>query len=628
MIPVSPERQPEEASGTHFRRWLRDDTQRFMGRIAAFQYVVAGIFLFLLMGFWGLQVREHQLNTQLAERNRIKTVPMPAPRGKILDRDGRVIVDNHSSFSVMLTQEELRLEHLPQIAQGLGLDLEWLQARVAQYKKGAKYVPIAIKSELTPGDLAFVESHRDPDTFPEMEIVETQQRLYPQFGAGAHVLGYVGEVSESELNTLQFAKFRQGDTIGKYGLERQYNDWLTGIDGQRRVVVDSRGNEREVLDNQPAEPGKNMQLTLDWDLQAVAELSMEGRRGAVVAIDPRSGEVLAMVSKPGFDPNAFAGKLTNTEWNVIANDPFTPMLNRAIQGTYAPGSTFKPLVAIAGLETGEITDSTSAFCSGVQNWYGRPFHCHSRHGGVELHKGIVASCDIFFYAAGDRIGIDRMAQYAEVAGLGHKTGIDLPGEAEGLMPSTKWKLRTQRERWYPGETMSVSIGQGAVEVSPLQLAVSIGGMAVGAKWYQPHLIREAAARQPVRSGDWSPASIEKVVSGMYGVVNEPGGTGASARIEGVTVSGKTGSAQRISNELVAANSELAREMQDNGLFVGFAPRDNPEIVVVAIVESGLHGGSTSAPIAREVMKMYFDKQTRSARKSPIETAFFRQPFVR
>ena len=624
MIPVSPERQPEESSGTHFRRWLRDDTQSFLGRIAAFQYVIAGVFLFLLIGFWGLQVSDHEVNSEMAERNRIKTVPMPAPRGKILDRDGRVIVDNHSSFTVMLTQEDLKLEHLPSIAQGLGLDLDDLKARVARFAKGAKYRPIPIKSELTPGDLAFVESHRDPDTFPEMEIIETQKRLYPQFGQAAHVLGYVGEVSEAELNSLQFAKYSQGNTIGKYGLERQYNDWLTGVDGQRRVVVDSLGREREVLDNQEAEPGKNLQLTIDLDLQAVAELGMEAKRGAFVALDPRNGEVLAMVSRPGFDPNAFAGRLSASDWNVLATDPNTPMLNRAIQGTYAPGSTFKPLVAIAGLETGELNDSTRAFCNGVANWYGRPFHCHMRHGQVDLHAGIVESCDVFFYAAGDKIGIDRIAQYAEVAGLGHKTGIDLPGEAEGLMPNSKWKLRTQRERWYPGETMSVAIGQGAVEVSPLQLAVAMGGMAIGAKWYTPHLIREAAPRQPARSGDWSQVSIQTVVSGMYGVVNEDGGTGAGARIPGITVSGKTGSSQRISNELVRANSALAREMADNGLFVAFAPRDNPEIVVVVLVEAGLHG-SNSAPIARDVIKAYFDKQTRSAVKNPMETAFFRRP---
>ena len=624
MIPVSPERQPEESSGTYVRRWLRDDTQSFLGRIAAFQYIIAAVFLFLILGFWGLQVRDHEVNSELAERNRIKTVPMPAPRGKILDRDGRVIVDNHSSFTVMLTQEDLDLDHLPQIAQGLGLDLDELKARVARFSKGAKYRPIPIKSELTPGDLAFVEAHRDPDSFPEMEIIETQKRLYPQFGQAAHVLGYVGEVSEAELNSIQFAKYSQGNTIGKYGLERQYNDWLTGIDGQRRVVVDSVGREREVLDNQEAEPGKNLQLTLDWDLQAIAELSMEGKRGAVVAIDPRNGEVLAMVSRPGFDPNAFAGKLRATDWNVIATDPNTPMLNRAIQGTYAPGSTFKPLVAIAGLETGELTESTSAFCNGAANWYGRAFHCHMRHGQVNLHSGLVESCDVFFYAAGDKINIDRMAQYAEVAGLGHKTGIDLPGESEGLMPNSKWKLRTQRERWYPGETMSVAIGQGAVEVSPLQLAVAMGGMAMGAHWYQPHLIRTAAKSEP-RSADWNPLSIQTVVSAMYGVVNEDGGTGGSARIPGVTVSGKTGSAQRVSNDTFHANSAGVKGLEDNGVFVGFAPRDNPEIVVVALVEAGLHGGTASAPIARDVMKAYFDKQTRSAVKNPVETAFFRHP---
>jgi penicillin-binding protein 2 len=442
--------------------------------------------------------------------------------------------------------------------------------------------------------------------------------LYPRDGLAAHILGYVSQVSETELNTAEFAKYSQGDTVGKFGLERQYNDVLTGVDGQRRVVVDVVGREREVLESKEAIPGQNLQLTIDLDLQAAAEIALDGRRGAAVALDPRTGEVLAMVSRPAFDPNVF-GRLRKADWDAVLNNPYNPMLNRAIQGRYAPGSTFKPIVAIAGLETGTITESDTVNCGKVVNWYGRPFHCHSTHGTVGLHTSLVQSCDIYYYSLGNKLGIDTIAQYAQLSGLGEKTGIDLPGESEGLMPNSKWKLRTQRERWYPGETISVAIGQGAVEVTPLQLAASIGGLSVGGKWFQPHLVKLAAAPEPQRVGKWDPLNVAKVVSGMYGVVNE-GGTGTAAAIPGVTVSGKTGSAQRISNELVKKNAALAKEMQDNGWFVGFAPRDNPEIVVAVLVEAGLHGGLASAPISRDIMKAYFDKKLHSANPKPQDLA--------
>ena len=622
---IEPEHPKEEGAATSYTgslsgRLFRDDTRFALGRITAFQYAIVTVFVFLVIGFWILQVHNHEANSELAERNRIKTVPVPAPRGKILDRDGRVIVDNHSSFTVMLSQETLKQEHLPAIAQALNLDLTELQASVAKFARGPKYVPIPIKTELTAADLAFVESHRDPNTFPELEVLETQKRLYPRDGLAAHVLGYVGQVSETELNSAEFAKYSQGDMVGKFGLERQYNDQLTGIDGQRRVVVDVTGREREVLESQEAKPGKNLQLTIDLDLQAAAEYAMDGRRGAVVALDPRTGDVLAMVSRPAFDPNVF-GRLRQADWNDVINNPDKPMLNRAIQGTYAPGSTFKPIVAMAGLETGMLSESETVNCTGVANWYGRPFHCSERrgHGTISLRSAIIHSCDVYFYKAGDTIGIDNIAQYAQVSGLGEKTGIDLPGEAEGLIPSTKWKLRTQRERWYPGETISVSIGQGAVEVTPLQLALSIGGLSVGGTWFQPHLVKLAATPEPKHKGNWNPMNVAAVVSGMYGVVNE-GGTGTAAAIPGITVSGKTGSAQRVSNDLVKSNRALADTMQDNGWFVGFAPRDNPEIVVVALVEAGIHGGLNAAPITRDVLKAYFDKKTVSARPNPADIA--------
>ncbi len=601
---------------------FHDDTRFALGRIAVFQYLVTCIFLFLIAGFWVLQVRDHEVNNELADRNRIKTVPLLAPRGKLLDRDGRVIVDNHSAFTLLLTRENLNPDHLPYIAAGLHLDPDELRARLKRFESRPKYVPIAIKQELTPADLAFVDSHRDADTFPEMELIQDQQRLYPQGGLAAHVIGYVGEVSEDELNTSEFAKYSQGEMVGKFGLERQYNDLLTGVDGQRRVVVDSVGRERQVLDDKEATPGNNLQLTLDLDLQAVAELSMENRRGAVVALDPRNGEVLAMVSRPAFDPNAFTTRIRTEDWKELTSDPNNPLMNRAIQAQFAPGSTFKPIVSIAALETGTIEDNFSVHCGGGATFYGHFFRCDEKHGTLNLHNAIVHSCDTYFYTVGNKLGIDKMAEYAQMAGFGKKTGIDLPNEAEGLMPSSRWKLRTQREKWYAGETISVAIGQGAVTVTPIQLATAIGGLAMGGAWYRPHLVKDKADEEPVRRANWDPVNIAKVVSGMYGVVNE-GGTGASAQVKGLEICGKTGTAQRMSLTLAKSGKIAAQEAKENGWFVGFAPRENPEIVVVALFESSGHGYS-AAPIVRDVIKAYFDKKARLAHSQP-QLVLFERP---
>jgi penicillin-binding protein 2 len=591
--------------------FLRDDTNFAAGKIAFFQYLVVGVFLYLIAGFWQLQVQDQDFYMEAAERNRIKALPVLAPRGKILDRDGRVIVDNHSSFSVLLSRENLKEEHLPAVAQGLNLNYGELVARLRRFRSRPRYEPIIIKEELSPGEIAFVESHRDPETIPEMELIHAQRRLYPRDGAAAHVIGYVGEVSETELNTTEFAKCKQGDLVGKAGIERQYNEILMGVDGQRQVMVDNRGRERQLVGMKEAVPGKSVQLTIDLDLQVVADLTMENRRGAVVALNPRNGEVLAMVSRPAFDPNKFAARIRSTDWLELTNNPENPLLNRAIQAQLAPGSTFKPIMALAGLDSGTVEESTAFHCTGGAVFYDRYFKCHLKggHGTVNIHKGLVQSCDVYFYNLGNRLGIDRIAQYAEQAGLGEKTGIDLPHEQAGLVPSTKWKIRNFRQKWYAGETISVSIGQGALTVTPLQLAYAIGGLAVGGVWYKPHLVKDGARREPARKADWNVESAAKVVNGMYGVVNE-GGTGARARVPGLEVCGKTGTAQLASNEILK-NTKLGQSMKDNAWFIGFAPRVNPEIVVVALFESGEHG-NLAAPIVRDVIKAHFDKKSRAA----------------
>jgi len=624
VIPIEEQRSRPEASG----RIFKDDTRFALGRIAVFQYAAVVTFLVLITGFWILQIRDREFNSEMAERNRVKTVPLLAPRGKILDRDGRVIVDNQPTFTVRLTRENLKMEHLDAIAAGLNLDPDELRARVKRFENRPKYVPLTIKQGLTSAELSFVESHRDPETFPELELLQSQGRLYPRNGFAAHVIGYVGEVSEQELNSADFAKYSQGEIVGKFGLERQYNDTLIGVDGQRRVVVDSLGRERQVLDNVDPTPGHTLQLTLDLDLQAVAELGLEGKEGALVALDPRNGEVLAMVSHPAFDPNLFATRIRNDDWKALTSDPQNPLMNRAIQAQLAPGSTFKPIVALAGLESGAIDENFTVHCAGGGVFYGHYRKCWvgstaaRAHGAVSLHRGIVQSCDVYFYTVGDRTGIDTIAKYAEMMGYGKKTGIDLPGEMEGIVPSTKWKLRTQHEKWYAGETIFVGIGQGALTTTPIQVASAIGGLAMHGVWYKPHLLKGADVGPP-RTADLNPANVDKVISGMYGVINE-GGTGASAIIPGLRVCGKTGSAQKVSNELAKSGKLTKEEAADTSWFVAFAPCENPEIVVSVLWQNGVHG-ALSAPIARDVIKAYFDKKARLAMPKMQQTALFLKP---
>jgi len=593
---------------------LRDDASFASGKIAIFQYACVILFLFLISGFWRLQVQNPQFYDERAQQNSIKSVPILAPRGRILDRDGRVIVDNHSSFSLILAREQLKEEHLRPIAQGLDLDYSDLVARVQRFKKQPKYVPIILKEELTRADIAFVDSHHD--FFPELVKIEAQRRLYPQNGMLAHVIGYTGEISEAELDLPEFAKTNPGELIGKFGIEKQYNSWLTGVDGQRQVVVDNRGQVHEVLATKPSVPGKDLKLTIDLDLQAVAELAMDAgfkelgvdhKNGAVVALDPRTGEILAMVSRPAFDPNKFAVRIKPRDWKEIVGNPENPLLNRAIQAQQAPGSTFKPFVALAGLETGTIDDKFSVHCTGGVSLYGRYQKCHKIHGTVALHTAIAQSCDSYFYTIGNKMGIDNIAFYGDLAGFGHATGIDLPHEMAGVLPSQKWKLRVMREKWYAGETPSVAIGQGALTVTPLQLAKAIGGLARRGEWHRPHLLLNLEKPdQPVR-WNLNSANVQDVIDGMYAVVNE-GGTGVRAKLPNIEVCGKTGTAQLASNDFLKGTA-AGRLLKDNAWFEAYAPRSDPEIAVVAFFEHGQHG-NFAAPIVRDVLKAYFDKKTR------------------
>ena len=575
------------------------------GRLAVVSYFIVGMIALLLFGFWKLQIIDSDRYAQMAERNRVRSIPIIAPRGSMLDREGRVLVDNYPSFSVLLLRDDpAQVEKLlPQIADGLGMTLDDVNQQIEASRAMPKFQPIVIKPEASPSDIAFIESHRAD--IPVLEMLMVHRRRYPHGDMLASAIGYVGEVSPEQMEASD-SKLKPGDTVGKSGLERQYNETLMGTDGMRRVIVNSIGKEVGRLEQQDAIPGKPIQLTLDYDLQAIAEADFATKEGALVAMDGRTGEILAMVSRPTFDPKDFAVRIQKAEWAALNSDPETPLLNRAIQAQLAPGSVFKVVMATAMLESKAIPANYTAYCPGYANFYGRTFHCDHAHGSVDLHKGIVASCDVFFYNVGKLLGIDLIHKYATGLGLGRRTGVDLPSEEPGLIPSEDWVERVYHHKWYPGSTISVAIGQGPVMVTPIQLARMIAAVASGGTLIQPHLLKNDTGLKP----DYFPLSddtVRQVTDGMWGVVNEPDGTTSGlVKLENIDFSGKTGTAQVESFEL---QNKLGKKLKENGWFVGLAPRRNPEIVVAALVQRGGWGSTSAAPIVRDVVKAYYDKKS-------------------
>lgn len=594
--------------------WFRNDNRLPQARLAVASYIIVGMIGLLLVGFWKLQVIDSDKYGQMAERNRVRAIPIIAPRGRMLDRDGRVLVDNRPSFSVLLLRDDPALveKNLPKVAEGLGLSIDDLHDQLSTTRNLPKFQPIVIKPEATEADIAYIESHRAD--VPVLEMLSVSRRRYIPGGFLSHATGYVGEVSEQQIEASN-GKLRPGDFAGKSGIERQYNDILMGTDGMRRVIVNSVGKEMGHLSEQEAIPGKQIQLTIDFDLQQVAEQSLGGRPGAVVALDPRTGEVLAMTSHPAPDPNDFAVRVSKEEWKQLNDDVQKPLLNRAIQAQLAPGSVFKIITATAMLEDKNPQENFTTYCPGYATFYGRQFKCwvfgKSAHGVVDLHRAILQSCDIFFYNVGMRLGIDRLSYYGSKLGIGHRTGIDLPSEEAGLMPSAEWVERVQHRKWYAGETISVSTGQGAVTTTPLQLARTIGGIASGGIFKQPHMIKGAANVGEDRVAI-SESTVAKITDAMYGVVNEEGGNAKGVRLPGIEVSGKSGTAQVIG---YATRDRVGKQkrFEDNAWFVGFAPRRNPEIVVAVLVqESGKHGGEAAGPVVKEVIKAYYDKKTKKS----------------
>ncbi|HZQ71260.1 MAG TPA: penicillin-binding protein 2 [Terriglobales bacterium] len=593
-------------------------------RLTAVQYIILGMFLVLAYGLWQLQVMQSEKYSLLAEQNRIRNVPILAPRGKILDREGRMIVDNYPSFSALLLRDSSRDLNADAdlIAQGLHLDPNDIRERVRRYAGSPQYQPIDLKDDITPDELAFIESHKNE--LPELDTIMAHRRLYPRNGFMAHLIGYVGEVSEDMLNQPRWELNNPGDVVGQSGVELQYNSMLMGINGSRQVLVNSRGKEVGQLAEKPAIPGKQLKLTVDIDLQIAAEQALEGKNGAVVAMDPRTGEILAMVSRPTFDPNDFAVHISRNEWNQLVTDENHPLLNKAIQAQLAPGSVFKIIMATAGMQEG-VAQDLHVNCGGGASFYGRFFKCwvlaeHRVHGPVDISKAIYQSCDVFFYTLAEKLGIGRIAKYATMFGLGQKTGIDLPQEVTGVMPSEEWKIRNFKQKWYAGETISVGIGQGAVATTPIQLARAIGGIASGGTLHRPHVafpdqfpanIRPVSDRDdvkiPIDPNNWT------IITDAMANVVSPLGTANSAHLVGIDFAGKTGSAQTISNALKAKLANGKSKFKDNGWFVGVEPRRSPEIVVAALLEEGEHG-YLAARVASQVIKAYVDKQRRQPTK--------------
>ncbi|HEV2961793.1 MAG TPA: penicillin-binding protein 2, partial [Candidatus Angelobacter sp.] len=417
-------------------------------KLTVVQYATLVVFLVLAYGLWSLQIRKSDEYETRAEQNRVRRVPILAPRGKILDREGRIIVDNYPSFSALLLRDQPRdlMADAEKISEGLHIPADEIREKVRRYQLAHRlaYEPIIIKDDITPDERAFIESHKDE--FPELETIMVHRRLYPKNGFMAHLIGYVGEVSEDMLNSPKYDLYERGDIVGQSGVEQYYNEILMGKNGSRRVLVDSKGREKGKLSEDPAVVGKPLKLTVDLDIQIAAEQALEGKNGAIVAMDPRTGEILAMVSRPTFNPNDFAIRISREEWNRLITDPAHPLLNKAIQAQLAPGSVFKIIMSVAGLQEG-IAQNLRVNCGGAGTFYGNLYHCHGTHGATDLHNGIYKSCDVFFFTLAERLGIGKIAKWASALGMGKKTGIDLPSEVSGVMPSEEWKVKTFRQKW-------------------------------------------------------------------------------------------------------------------------------------------------------------------------------------
>jgi len=597
---------------------IYEDYSLILNRARMIRLGVAILFALLVFYYWKVQILDHERYWKLSEANRIRMVSIPAPRGVILDRNGVILADNVASFKASVIRENTvdPASSLKTIRALLNVPEDVLQKRMEKFRSVPDFVPIVIKDNLTMEEVSRVEARRYE--LPEL-IVEAEPKRYYSFGnLAAHALGYLQEPSQEDLKSESGKARSLGDLVGKTGLERQYQDLLVGSDGSMLEVVDSLGRRQGEYDRKEPAQGKTLRTTLDFEIQMKARELLEGKEGAVVVLDAGSGEILALASYPTFDPNKFISRFTPEEWLNLVNRDDHPLENRAIRGLYSPGSLFKVDMALAGLDSGVITSRSTQYCAGRAFFYERPFNCwfEGGHGLIDLPNSIRYSCNVYFYHLAQKLGIDRISAYAELLGYGRVTGVDIPGEKEGLVPDQEWSRTVRKTAWYGGETLSVGIGQGPLQVTPLQVAAHTALVANRGRSVRPHFLvpdgAETGGESPSGEGRGAglvpiPENVfEEVIEGMWRSVNQ-GGTGRGARIDGFDICGKTGSTQIISRE---SAEKLGREIMTHSWFSGFAPRVNPRIVVTVLVEFGGMGGTTAAPVARELFDVFRKKNVR------------------
>ncbi|HTD51455.1 MAG TPA: penicillin-binding protein 2 [Thermoanaerobaculia bacterium] len=612
---------------------VRENRRELTRRIERVRLATGVIFAGLAFCYWYVQIVRGDYYFALSENNRIRSVRINAPRGYVLDRQGAVLVDNEPAYTLHLYRKEAKdlNASIDLAAQILKLPREQVRARVGRGLRDPEFLPIPIAENLGIEEVASIEA-RAPE-YPEFAITVSQRRLYSHGTSAAHALGYLSEASAQQIRAAE-SGYRMGDWIGQKGIEGAYERLLAGVDGERQIIVDSHGHEIREERRVEARPGQNLYVTLDYDLQKIAEEYFHDRVGSAVAMDPRTGEILALVSSPSYDPNWFTRRVSPREWATLLSNAHHPLQNRAIQNAFSPGSVFKIFLAYGALAKGLVDPEQRVFCPGHATFYGRTFQCHRKegHGWVSLRDAIKVSCDVYFYNLGRRLGIDRIAEIAQGFGFGKATGVDLPYEKEGLVPSEEWAVEKRHARWYPSETISVAIGQGPVLVTPLQIARGLSGLVEGGRLPTPHLFlasQDPATGERLRYRAESrmglalaPEKAAIVMNGMWAVLNEPGGTAYGSRVPGVEAGGKTGTVQVIGRETTIKAGAERKRLEDHAWFAGFAPLDHPEMVVVVFVENGGHGSSAAAPLAKELFLHRFGKAVspEAAGKPPLRAA--------
>lgn len=604
------------------------EPREFKGRIFAATAIIVAAFFVLLFRFWYLQIKDHAYYNELSLNNATRLIKAVAPRGLIYDRLGIKIAENRPGFDLYIVPEDVKDWEMTKktLSTLIDIDEETINERLEKSKKRPAFQAVKIKEDLSWDETVKIESFKFE--IPGIMLDVAPKRSYVFSEATAHLLGYLGEINEKELKERETegAAYSPGDLTGKYGIEKFYEKELRGVDGGKELEVDAHGRKIRVVNWIPPYPGNNMKLTIDIKTQVAAWIAMKDRVGAAVAMDTKTGKILAMVSTPTFDPNALSTGVTRDEWREIIENPLNVMNNRAVQGQYPPASTYKPIHAAAALEEGVITPSTKIF-SGPSYWFaGRAYRDWKEegHGIINVHRAIVESSDTFFYQVGLKLGIERLAEYTRKFGFGTRTGVPIHNEKSGLVPSSEWKKKTYKAPWYEGETISVSVGQGYMLTTPLQLLNAYAAIANGGTLWKPLLVEEittpdgkvVSKAETEKRGDIgiSEKTMYHVREGLRGVTHDEGGTARFlSRTTDLKIAGKTGTAQVSKLIKRTKNVEsIAYKFRDHAWFAGFAPYDNPEIAVVVIVEHGGFGASAAAPVAKELFQAYFDKPWEAA----------------